>query len=261
MRKLVVCILIPLLLLSFIVPAWGTSIALPSTRLETLEEYEAFFEEYYFDDDCFVPYGVLQPLGEFAGFRTNATPTGYYTYLSFTYTLKDANGFLFTISVQNHATEQKIEAIQMPDWSASHAKNVADILHAETQNYTGTKTYARDKIYYVCYNSELNRICWNVGVYSVSIYRGEKSFADYPMDGETTLVSRLLSMDAAVAQTAVEEFVDMIPMWKEKPVNPWPVVIGVVCAVGIVAAVILIRIRRKKLIKELIRSQIGQQGI
>lgn len=73
-------------------------------------------------------------------------------------------------------------------------------------------------------------------------------------------MSRLLSLDDAEARAAVEEFVDMIPMWKEKPESPWPIVIGVVCAVGIVAAVIVIRIRRKKYIKELIRAQVQAQG-
>lgn len=254
MRKFVVCVLILLLLLALAAPAWGMSIALPYTRLETLEEYEAFFEKYYFNDDCFVPYSVLQPLGEFAGFGTNATPSGYYTDLSFTYALRDANGFLFRIRVQSHSTEQKIKSRPMPAWPSSSTKNVADKLCAESQ------TYARDGIYYQCDDGELIAISWNVGVYEVSISKHDKSFTDYPMDGETTLVSRLLSMDSAVAQAAVEEFVDMIPMWKEKPVNPWLVVIGVVCVVGVVAAVIVIRIRRKKFIKELIRSQIQEQG-
>lgn len=250
-RKILNCALVVLLLLALAAPVLGRSVAAPSTDLNSIEEYDEFFSKYYIKDDGFVHYRELRSFGEFVKFHTNVEPGRYWSELEYYYILKDANGFPFRIRVVCCEQAQKIEGGPMHEGLSFK------------EGHLGKKTlptpgaYKRDDI---CYEYDaktgvLQRIVWNFGTYQVSINAAlTYSFADYPMDGETTFVSRLLSLNADEAAAARQELDAAFP--RPKPDSPWPYVIVAVCVAGFVALLVVRHIRRKKRLQEIIRAQI-----
>lgn len=252
-RKILNCALVVLLLLALAAPVFA--IASPpftgSITLNTLEKYEEFFSKHYIKDDGFMPYSDLQDLGEFVEFYTNAGPGLIWSTLYYSYTLKDANGFVYEISVCCYEKEQKIKI------GSAITSMPFERGHLGWKTPAASAAYVRDDIHYQ-YDKQtgaLLRIIWNFGTYQVSVSAAlTYSFADYPMDGETTFVSRLLSLNADEAAAARQELDAAFP--RPKPDNPWPYVIVAVCVAGFVALLVVRHIRRKKRLQEIIRAQI-----
>lgn len=161
----------------------------------TFSTYEAYLEfigslkQLPYD---FITYDMLKELGTFKSFILSSSEIDTYIY-----SFVDKNGIEFSVKIKPLPLELDTNCIVTP--------SNKDNLRTVTQNSQRT-TYVYNNISYHYYTSgRLYKITWT--------FRGEllelgvatdKRLADYPLDGETTFVSQLLSTQTATA--AIEAF-------------------------------------------------------
>ena len=135
---------------------------------------------------------MLKDLGTFKSFILSSSSFNYYIYYFI-----DENGMEFSVRIQPLPLELDTYHIVTPN-------NMGD-LRTVKQNSQRT-TYVYNNISYYYYESgKLYKITWSFEGKLVTLGIGtDKRLADYPLDGETTFVSQLLSLQTADA--AVEAF-------------------------------------------------------
>ena len=142
----------------------------------------------------FIDYAPLQPFGEFVRYQPGYPRTGFYV-------LNDANGHEFSINVRYPCA--------------------GDIAYGDTLNMDNTMTdmrthpagisgtVYRDGIDYLYNFGNLVRIYWEIDDIGFSLSLNRR-VGPYPLDGEVTPISRLLSTDMDIAYSVVEELAERL---------------------------------------------------
>lgn len=164
------------------------------STFDKYEEYLKFISNVKNPPDDFITYDMLKDIGEFRLFVGDETLMGY------GYSLIGNNGGTIEVRIQPLPNKIKTYPIAIPD-DSSDIRNVVFV--------EGWSKFACNNISYYYYNGELGRIGLTIGSCLVELFYSEHpndpySFAAYPLDGETTFVSQLLSLETAEA--AVQSF-------------------------------------------------------
>jgi hypothetical protein len=142
----------------------------------------------------FISYEMIKDIGDFEMFETWYFP--YY----YTYRVIDGNGMEIFIYVDPLSNEISTENIILSN-NSDNLRNVTPSNNEKrsvfTINNVSYRYYASGKLY---------KIGWVVGGKQIElgIAKDYKRLSDYPLDGETTFVSQLLSTQTAAA--AVQSF-------------------------------------------------------
>lgn len=157
------------------------------------EEYLEFIGNAKNLPDDFITYDMLKDLGTFKSFILSSSSFNYYIY-----NFIDENGVTIAATINPLKNESETYPIVVPD-------NINNLRKA---SYIGVSSrYSHNNVTYGYYfNGKLATIRWAMGTTLVilSTYGASNTFADYPLDGETTFVSQLLSTQTATA--AIEVF-------------------------------------------------------
>ena len=173
------------------VPSGQGEIATPT--FETYEEYLEFIGNAKNLPDDFVTYDMLKEIGDFKYFICSSP-----NFNSYMYTFIDENNVEIFARVSPLPNEIKTHPIVVPN-NINNLRNVLPI--------GVSSRYSHNNITYGYYfNGELSSIRWAMETKLVTLSCSGQSntLADYPLDGETTFVSQLLSLQTADA--AVEAF-------------------------------------------------------
>jgi hypothetical protein len=258
MKRLLTLILVPLLLLASIVPCFATSY-FSSTWTTYSQNYNTYREfvkgsaepgEWYLSDDYFYPYENFVSIGELS--CVVQYKSVYYTVSDsrnqpsvYLYRLRDANGFEFWLSCHYKGS---------PPTSFAEEYHTDHLGKIDPPDNVSSR-YIRINNAYYYYGSEGNlqsiefvdpEKC------STSFKIGASALCDYPIDQQSTLLSRLLNPETAY--NAVDEFYKCIEHGPAFSVYrfftpPWmlPIFIwgGVIVLAGAAAATEIV-IRRKK---------------
>jgi hypothetical protein len=156
---------------------------------ETYEEYLAFINGFEKLPDDFITYDMLKDIGEFEMFIASKS------LIEYEYTFKDDN---------NKRIHMKIEPLPNKIQSSTvvFSDNIIDFRKIVSN---GERSY-NDITYGYYFDGALSTIRWSIGkkLVKLTCSGDSNSFADYPLDGETTFVSQLLSTQTATA--AVQSF-------------------------------------------------------
>ena len=141
----------------------------------------------------FITYDMIKDLGTFYYF--NAVSFNKYSY-----DFIDKNGIILTIDVTPLTNQVSIENVIIPN-------NINNLRNISLSYNEKNSVFTCDNISYSFFeDGKLYKIAWTLGEKELllGIHYGYICLADYPLDGETTFVSQLLSTQTATA--AVEAF-------------------------------------------------------
>lgn len=216
--------------------------------LSDYDDYQAFIDKWS-PPDYIVRYSYIRELGAYRDcWLPQTTPPGFFPGNNFKYRLEDANDRAILLIVRD--TESKVRYEQLPARLAGK-----DMRTLKTED---TGVIQRGPLTY-CYNQgKLDDIWWTLGSTQLTIcmdyYQDSSvSLSDYPLDGEDTIVSRLLSGNYLTALFAYYDMVGDIPLQPEETAmarmqHILPVVlVPVVIAVASATVYILLRRRKRKL--------------
>lgn len=155
------------------------------------EEYLKFIGSVKNLPDDFITYDMLKDIGEFRSFVCDTTFIGY------AYNFTDENNVRILAKIYPLPSEVKTYPMVTPD-NSSNMRSITPIGTWSTYSYN-------DITYHYYFNGTLAGIEWSIGTKIVYLSMTEpNTFAGYPLDGETTFVSQLLSTQTATA--AVQSF-------------------------------------------------------
>lgn len=158
---------------------------------ERYEEYLKFIDSVKNLPDDFITYDMLKDIGEFRSFVCGTTFIGY------GYNFTDENNVRILAKIYPLPNEVETYPMVTPD-NSSNMRSVTPIGTWSTYSYNNIT-------YHYYFNGTLAGIEWIIGEKIVYLSMLEpNTFAAYPLDGETTFVSQLLSLQTAEA--AVEVF-------------------------------------------------------
>ena len=169
----------------------------------SMEDYTAYTQGTQLLEN-FVSYEALCDFGEFVSFLNQYLPDASFDW---------CNPISKYIVCDKNAQEVFIQIYYWEDWTdrdkdyPNTLEFTSDMHDMRTHPSGLTGRIYRDNIEYAYDEGKLSYIYWYVDnlLFSLRIWDSSIKLAEYPLDKEETLVSRLLSKDPAVAGSVIEE--------------------------------------------------------
>ena len=245
-RRIVCSVFAMLIFVSFLQITPVNALMEYITSIGNYEEYLQYLEE--IDDDAhFMYYDYIKEIGEFQLFYASSSadmgsPHHYFHF--YQYEILDENQYPLEIIIGNRSENiPKSRTVLFP------------LRDMQTANKYLDGRIQRGPLLYIYKHDKLSSIGLHIGdtVLYINVSSDSFSLRDYPMDGERTIVRRLLSRNYFVALAAYYELIWDIPLqpgetWLGRmQYILWPILGFILLIAACITAIWLIRhIRRKK---------------
>lgn len=229
------------------VPAKVQAMSFSINEISTDEEYMEFLRR---QDPAigFVKYRDIRSLGEFSEFGYVGDTGGYvYNYMFYHeytyYTVTDENNIRISIEITRKNSYLHSRYHHLEEQPITQSSDTTDMRLLSTAENGALQ---RGSLLYIYLDGKLSDIIFSLGD---TCFHISGDLDTYPMDGEETIVSRMLSIDDKVAEKAYRKLIADIPA-QPGYYKPLIVDIAIILCVTVCACVALViiikRIRKRK---------------